>query len=533
MLQEYSRTYECLRDFCAADRGLGPEAVLRCVEAAALYAGHHHAGRFADGTIENAALAIGRALESGPAWPSGSRARRAPARRRILHVSPFVWRVGGHTRTLRNWIALDTESQHSVLLTRRGDPTLVEGIREEVRRTGGELTILPADLGLVEKAKRLRRLAQGTADLVVLHHTCHDVIPIAAFGTPDTPPVAFVNECDQAFWLGSSVADVVVNQRSAGARLNARRRSVTRNALLPIPLAEPPAEMTRARARAELGIPADQAVLLSIGRAIKYRPTEVHDFFRTVRKVIERRDAHLYVVGLGEEEGTRWGLDWRHPRIHLCGPTNDPSIYRAAADLYLESMPFGSATAFLEVALAGLPAVLPFDPPDELFVTNHGLETIASSPASEEAYLDRVHMLLDDAAERRTLGDALRDHVRAHHTGAGWAGQVAALCRDVAQLAHSPRPIDAMECSASPLDLALTEWHAAMNGDVAGAIGDGQTARDLVISETYQARWRGDHRAAFELLRRYASIFGVDARMLRAAGELPAHKLYGWIRRIA
>jgi hypothetical protein len=90
-----------------------------------------------------------------------------------------------------------------------------------------------------------------------------------------------------------------------------------------------------------------------------------------------------------------------------------------------------------------------------------------------------------------------------------------------------------MDCCASPLDIALGDWHAAMNGDAVGSAGDGRAARGMVIDLAYQARWRGDHRGAFELLWRYARVFGVDAPMLRAAGELPAHKVYGWIRRSA
>src|SRR4030095_16852493 len=98
----------------------------------------------------------------------------------------------------------------------------------------------------------------------------------------------------------------------------------------------------------------------------------------------------LLVVGLGEEDARLWKLNWKHPRIQLCGSNPDPSLHRAAADLYLESMPFGSATALFESALVGLPVVLPYAPTFELLVTNHGLEHLVASAATEDEYIQRV-----------------------------------------------------------------------------------------------------------------------------------------------
>ena len=156
------------------------------------------------------------------------------------------------------------------------------------------------------------------------------------------------------------------------------------------------------------------------------RPTKSQDFFRTVRKVLDgMKNAHLYIVGLSEEEAIRWRLDWQHPRIHLCGSIQDPSTYQAAADLYLESFPFGSATALLETARAGVPVVLPFAPQLDLLVTNHGLENIVSNPGSEEEYIDHVQFLLDNVGERKLLGQALRDYVHSQHIGEGWRKQLA------------------------------------------------------------------------------------------------------------
>lgn len=527
VLYDYSAAYESLAGLCAARRWSSANAALLCVEAAATFASAHHPGRVYDGTIENLALAIGARLDDGPSRQARSAGAGALRRRRVLHVSPFMWRVGGHTRTLQNWVRLDRESQHSVALTQSMDPMLLPDMQKEVGRSGGEIFLLPSRQGPLDKARTLRAIARRSADLIVLHHTCNDVVPIAAFAAKDLPPVAFVNDCDQAFWLGCSVADLVVNQREAGARLSRERRAAKRNTVLPIPLLELHGDTSRDEARRALGIPPDTPMLLTVGRAIKYRPSGSHDFFRTVRSVLDRETrAQLYVVGLGEEEAIRWQIDFRHPRIHLCGARTDLDRYWASADLYLESMPFGSATALMEAVHAGLPAVLPFAPPLDLFVTNHGLESILRNPETEADYVAEVIGLLRDDARRLALAEALAAHISAHHTGEGWRRQLEQLYALTDTLRHDPGPVPATGCVDSPLDRALSDWQAFLNQ--APHDGTARTsksvAREVALEVASKARERGDYRDAAEILLRYVLNFGLDRRSARLSMSLPVRK---------
>jgi predicted O-linked N-acetylglucosamine transferase (SPINDLY family) len=180
-----------------------------------------------------------------------------------------------------------------------------------------------------------------------------------------------------------------------------QRRFITSNTVLPIPLSELPSGLSRCTARQSLGIPSDHRVLLSFGRGVKYRPTQSRNFFQTIHKVLGRvQNTHLYVVGLSAVDAVQWQLDSFHPRIHLCGTIPEPSTYWAAADPYLESFPFGSATALLEAAHAGVPMVLQFSPMLDLLATNHRLEDVVSNLGSEEEYMDRVQILLNNVEER-------------------------------------------------------------------------------------------------------------------------------------
>ena len=141
-------------------------------------------------------------------------------------------------------------------------------------------------------------------------------------------------------------------------------------------------------------------MLLTIGRPLKYRPCGDHDFIATAGRVLEREiDAHLYVVGAEPcRPCYRTCGAVAHERIHFEGPVADPTRYRAAADVYLESFPFGSNTALLEAALDGLGGVPAYAPLFPLLVAgNDSLSEIpAKSARASHAYIERVCELLRD-----------------------------------------------------------------------------------------------------------------------------------------
>src|SRR5690606_34285328 len=102
-----------------------------------------------------------------------------------------------------------------------------------------------------------------------------------------------------------------------------------------------------------------------------YRPCSHYDFTATARKILDRNLlAHLYVVGETLQGLAPYLRSSLHDRLHFVGPVDDAKLYRASADVYLESFPFGSQTALLEAALSGLPVVPAYAPLFPLLVAN-------------------------------------------------------------------------------------------------------------------------------------------------------------------
>ena len=62
--------------------------------------------------------------------------------------------------------------------------------------------------------------------------------PVLAFADKRCPPVALLNHADHIFWLGSTISDLIINQRDIGKVLSEERRFARHNTVLPIPLME-------------------------------------------------------------------------------------------------------------------------------------------------------------------------------------------------------------------------------------------------------------------------------------------------------
>ena len=468
-LRANSEAYEWLVEkIRSIDLRKNQESVLDGVVQAAQFAVMYHPGRFADGAIENLALRIGielDELEDGIDNFTIPEIRKQ-RRRRVLHVASHVQGIGGHTRMIYHWVRNDQTSCHSLVIVDQKNIPIPEWLNAEIRRSGGVCVSLPSMQRLSLKAKWLRKIANNTADLVVLHTGAFDVVPTVAFAIKDCPPIAKLNNDDHLFWLGSTVSDIVINLRTAGAEHTEKRRFVTSNTVIPIPLIDPSKHIQRNDAKNKLNIPEDQIMLLSVGRGEKYRPSKSFDFVATAGKILKRKpNAQLYVIGesfAGIKPYLRCAV---HDRLHFLGSIEDPSLYRFAADVYLESFPFGSQTALLEAALSGLPVVSAYAPLFELLVANDdAIQDIITNPVNEQEYVNRVELLIENVEKRTELGNILRKRLLVDHVGKGWQDRLNALYKITDELTHKSRTIPKSMCSRFKEDVSLSLWHVMADG---------------------------------------------------------------------
>tara|TARA_R110000782_G_scaffold227205_2_gene313974 strand:+ start:2760 stop:4403 length:1644 start_codon:yes stop_codon:yes gene_type:complete len=391
---------------------------------AAWIAAHSHCGLFASARLERLLTAIGRQAQ-GEEGPPGRNADRPERFERVLHVASDVRNLGGLANMLRRWIESDPSRTHSLAITHQSGRVL-EGLTEAVAKAGGEIIYVNREAGgIIGSARALRRAALKN-DIVVLHTANSDVIPSIAFAQPDRfPPVFFLNHSDHMFWLGSAISHVVGSMRQAALNIATERRGIApeRSLLVPI-LATPPSRSTeRAKAKEKLGLAADEILMISVARAQKFRTLEGLTYADVhVPLLRDRPNARLVIVGGGERP------DWDDASAQVGGriqslEPQDPKPWFEAADIYVDSFPFCSATSMMEAASYAIPCVSRFLWPDSARISgmdHPGLAGPMLEGRTNDEYLALIRSLIDSPDTRKQSGDAILQSVKRSNATPGW-----------------------------------------------------------------------------------------------------------------
>ena len=389
---------------------------------AAMIAASPHAGFYVSPRLERMLVDIGRRTAKATTY---TRTPNTPIRH-VLHVVSEVLPVGGLTNMLTRWIAEDNTRTHSIAaIHHRGE--LPAATCEAVARTGGKIHRINHTPGFQTAwAEELRQLARQH-DAVVLSIYGQDPVAIMAFAEPaKLPPVMYLNHGDHLFWLGASIADVVMNMREEAQTLSIARRTIEpqRNVVLPTMVS--PAVRTRSREEAKraLGMAPDTILLMSAARGMKYRTVNGVTFAAPHVGLLKKYPkAQLLVVGAGERPDWQADCAAVEGRIQPLPETSDTSIYFEAADIYVDSFPFVSSTSMMEAAGLETPLVSRFygEPEARIFAINHpGIDKPTLHGSTEREYVAHLDRLISDPALREAKGKEARDAVLHYHTPPSW-----------------------------------------------------------------------------------------------------------------
>lgn len=352
-----------------------------------------------------------------------------------LHIMSEALPLGGIISMVIRWIRNDCSGRiHSLALLQKKLP-IPDELLQAITETGGSLYIANPDDSMLQQAVWLRTLSNKLATYVILHIGVDDVICGVAFGTKGGPPVSIVNYTAHTFWVGASIADLVLIVRgSALEKLwTARYRGVSRYATLPIPLLEP-SSLTFGRtscselkhlARKILDVPVNCVVFITVGASFKYLPTETLDFLALWENILEELP-EAYLLAVGFRADSRWkDASLRlGSRIRTLGTVSQSSLgtIHEAADIYIEGFPFGTTTALLEAGLKGIPVVLaPAQCPPPYGSDGVALDDdILERAPTLEDYKRNILQLARNPTDRQTQGNKIRNAIASHHTGLGW-----------------------------------------------------------------------------------------------------------------
>jgi glycosyltransferase involved in cell wall biosynthesis len=280
--------------------------------------------------------------------------------------------------------------------------------------------------GLQSWARRLQA-PLSEADLIVLHADNMDVIPFLALaGMRRRPPTVLLNHSDHVLWLGAGSVDLVVSSRRSGLQLCNERRGIEkeRNVLLPLCLEPLRRRFSRVEAKRALGLPDDSLVILTVARAVKFKTIGAATFADALVPVL-RANPRLRLVAVGPGGAVDWSQAAAEvpDRLLTLAERPDTQLFRAAADIYVDSFPFVSITSMFEAGLHGLPLVTryPFGSGCEVLgADSPGLDGVTLRTRSIEDFQHVVECLGADAALRAETGSRTAAEIEAVNTGEGW-----------------------------------------------------------------------------------------------------------------
>ncbi len=326
---------------------------------------YNHPGFYSSATLESILLEIANRLNEQQEVQEIDQKmdikRANTNKRHILHVMTQGFGYGGHTRLVSAWIRNTFQTAVSSVVTTAQHYPLPKDLIESIETSEGNYQSLAAfSSSLLSRSFLLRQLSRNWADVVVLHIHPSDAIPIVAFGVAGGPPVIFLNHADHAFWLGTSVADVVANLRPSGQRITLGRRGITKSKLLPIPILKSEPTSDSSAIRKQLRIKKENVVLLTVGDQFKYTPFGGYDFVSTMERFL-RKNPNVVLLAIGPSQIGRWAQASASVggRIKAMGAVNwsELQAFYAIADIYVEGFPVGGLTAMLEAGVRGIPII--------------------------------------------------------------------------------------------------------------------------------------------------------------------------------
>lgn len=281
----------------------------------------------------------------------------------ILHVATMVGADGGHTRIILNWIKNQPNKQHSLLIN---NPCSVpDWLNQAVTASGGSI-VTSDSIGYLKKALFLKEQSLKYENIVLHVHT-NDMLPLLAYGTNFSRPVALFNHADHTFWLGSAIADMVYDLNTYSADITHRLRKAQNNTALPIVIDEHiSSRLPKSELRAKHGLPQDKRILVSMASKHKFLG-QSDVFFKTVPRLVDDSTIMVLMGPQNKKKFKRLAKRTKGRVIPLGYQDKDTADeILKLSDVYIDSFPISSFTSMLQAIRSDIPVIttFPYELPD-------------------------------------------------------------------------------------------------------------------------------------------------------------------------
>jgi hypothetical protein len=269
-----------------------------------------------------------------------------------LHIMTQAYGTGGHTKLVEQWIKnFDFKHNNSVVLINHKSDT-PESLKKTVEQNG-RIYKLKEKFDILKKAEELAYLSSQFEN-VILHIHPYDILSNLAFSNVNfTRPIFFMNHADHMFSVGYSLANTILELSEDGMNFSKNYRGVINSNIVRIPIEKNDnlENISKEQARKHLNISIDKKIVLSIASEFKYGDGK--DFIEMAKKIVFfGEDTEFILIGPSQNTAI-----WKSAFLESSGkikpigvqPREELKYYIKASDLYIESFPFASYTAFLDV----------------------------------------------------------------------------------------------------------------------------------------------------------------------------------------
>jgi glycosyltransferase involved in cell wall biosynthesis len=356
--------------------------------AAGVVGWNYHFGEWCDPEIDRALVEIAQTLHEKLPVKTGDRKPHGP----IAHLTSSIVDGGGHTEVILAWCGLlkRYEDAEQFLVSSEWINS-----REHGRNNLGSLSesvdgchLCPKDLSPTGKILWLyERLREAGPETVILHVNPNDVMALCAalmLRRSTGARLVFFNHADHVFSLGLRLADRIIEYRREGARYSVGHRGVEPERIRVVPLGSRSRNSAKV-SRAELGVPENRTVSMTIAAYYKLVPDEDWNFGQAIYELLSAEPDHYHiVVGHGPQAIIR-NIMGRfkaapaevHSRLVWLGRRTDIDALLAASDFLIESFPLAGGTLRTDAMRVGIPIVS---------ITNTRWPLITETGAFPEAY---------------------------------------------------------------------------------------------------------------------------------------------------
>jgi hypothetical protein len=227
--------------------------------------------------------------------------------------------------------------------------------------------------------------------------------------------------------------------------------------------------MSRVEAKRLLGYNSDVVLLLTIASPFKYFATN-HIAFLDLAVPILIDFPQTVLIAVGPEAKGAWlsASSQTNGRVVPLGRRWDNEILYAAADIYLDSVPFSSITSLLEAGSYGIP-LLGYSPANlDLKLLGPGapgLDNTMLIADGTESYKSILIELISDRVFRCQRGRSAKKEILSLHTGINWSRIVNDLYQKVEKIDDRRCILDNIDTfNPGELDSALVQLYGQVQG---------------------------------------------------------------------